>query len=103
CGMVNKALTPASCTPGAQTTMHCTVAASAAPQVVRVCEASRALGAGLACTYQDALANVSVDASGAGVTFTCPAARDAVETGGTYGLYTAPVFEDDAAAAVSCN
>ena len=83
--------------------MHCTVTASAAPQVVRVCEASRALGAGLACTYQDALANVSVDARGADVTFMCPAARDAVETGGTYGLYTAPVFEDDPAAAVICN
>ncbi|HEY8076549.1 MAG TPA: lysyl oxidase family protein [Labilithrix sp.] len=103
CGMTNDTpKKPASCTPGAKTTVHCTLPVGAAPQVVRVCEASRALGAGVACTFQDALANTSVDSKGADVTFNCPGARDSVETGGTYGLYTAPVFPDDAAAVVSC-
>jgi hypothetical protein len=29
------------------------------------------------------------------VSFVCPAARDAQETGGRYGLLTAPVFDGD--------
>jgi hypothetical protein len=91
------------CMPGASVTVHCSIPAGSAPQVVRLCEASAALGSGVACTHADALANASVDTSGADVTFTCPAARDAVETGGTYSLYTAPVFEDDAAQTVTCN
>ncbi len=102
CGLANDTPAPPTCTPGAKTTVHCTIPSGAAPQVVRVCEASRALGAGLACTYQDALANTTVDFNGANVTFTCPASRDSVETGGTYGIYTTPVFEDDASAVVTC-
>ena len=36
------------------------------------------------------------------LTFTCPAARDTIEIGGLYSLYTAPVVNGDAAAAVVC-
>jgi len=102
CDLQKPAAAPTACTPGAQKTVHCTIAAGAAPQVARVCEASKALGAGVACTYQDSLANAVVDGSGLDVTFTCPAARDAVETGGSFAIYTASVFPDDAPAAVTC-
>jgi hypothetical protein len=36
------------------------------------------------------------------VSFTCPAARDAVETGGEVALFTGAAFPDDATAAVTC-
>jgi hypothetical protein len=94
----------ASCTPGSKVTLSCTVAAGSAPQVARICEGSKSLGTGVACTFQDALGNVTVEAgTPTPVTFTCPTGRDSVETGGAYALYGGPVFTDDKAATITCN
>jgi hypothetical protein len=92
----------ASCTPGQTTQLTCTLSGGTAPQVVRVCEASRQIGAGTACTYQDSLANNTVDSGGATFTFTCPAARDAIETGGSYALYFGPAWNEDPSVTVNC-
>jgi hypothetical protein len=91
---------PSSCTPGTTVELRCSTA-STRPQVVRVCEGSRALGIGLPCTANEALASVTLDGTGT-LRFTCPAARDAVETGGTYGWLTGPLFPDDARADITC-
>ncbi len=91
------------CTAGATTTISCSGGTVAQPQVVRVCEASRALKTGVDCTFQDALANVVVEAGAKVVTFRCPTARDTREAGGKFTLYTAPVFEPDLARAITCN
>jgi hypothetical protein len=91
------------CTPGAQTTLSCTLPAGSTAQVARVCDYSIALATGIPCTYQDSLANVNVDpTAGATVTFTCPSARDATEVGGRYSLYAAPLFNDDAPQPITC-
>jgi hypothetical protein len=91
------------CTAGKTTSVSCTVPGGSAPQVVRLCEASKALGAGVACTSDDALENAEV-ASGTAttVTFICPKARDATEPGGSYAVYTGPSFTEDEAAKVTC-
>lgn len=92
-----------SCTPGAEATLSCTTESGAAPQVARVCEYSHALGAGTACTYQDASGNGVVESgTTASILFTCPGERDSAEPGGKVVLYTAPAYPDDAAKKVTC-
>ena len=91
-----------SCTPGAMTSLSCTVASSSAPQVARLCEFSAKLGVGSACTHGDAVGNGIVSGPGTTITFKCPAARDAFEPGGKVTLYSGAVFPDDAAAPVIC-
>jgi hypothetical protein len=92
---------PRSCTPGETVRLTCSVEQGAAPQTLRACEWSTALGAGVACAYQDALLN-RVITSRSEVIFTCPAARDAQEPGGNYLFYTAPAFPGDAPAMIRC-
>jgi hypothetical protein len=106
------ALAPANnllaCTPGAASTLKCSVPAGSTPQVARVCESSIALQSGTACKFNEALANGIVEAAADGgvstvsIPFTCPASRDTVEVGGKYSLYTAPVLTDDAPQTVTC-
>lgn len=90
------------CEPGKKVTLSCSAAAGSAPQVLRVCEASKLLGSGLACLHADALANTDAGSDAAAVSFTCPKARDASEPGGSYALYTGPSYPSDAAAAITC-
>ena len=67
-------------------------------QVVRICEASRVLGAGTACTAGDALAQGTIAVGEpADLSFTCPRARDAEETGGLYAVYVGQLDGDEAA------
>jgi hypothetical protein len=66
-----------------------------------VCENSVALGGVTACMYVDALATAVVEGAGTIATFTCPAARSDVETGG-YGYFAAPLLPDSALAAITC-
>lgn len=84
-------------------TLSCSVPAGSAPQVVRVCEASAVLQAGVACDTFDALALVDVE-DNAPVTLSvpCPGPRDAAEPGGLYAIYNAPSFGGDASTAVTC-
>lgn len=86
------------CRAGQPAVLSLQTAEEDAPQVVRVCERSAALDTGVACTYEDAVANVVVDAAATDVPFTCPFVRDAAEVdddGGNYALYAAPVWPDD--------
>jgi hypothetical protein len=91
------------CEPGESVKLSCSIDSDAAPQTIRVCEGSRALGAGVACVDKDALdsANLAADEP-AELRFECPDRRDATETGGRFALYTAPVWPDDEQATVSC-
>lgn len=86
------------CAPGSSVTLSCS--SSGAPQILRVCEMSAALGSGVACALKDALANTLVSAA-TQVQFTCPAVRDAPGTGG-YSMYQAPLHPWNSTDAVSC-
>lgn len=101
CGFT-EAYDDATCTPGEAVTMSCT--ATGGPAVLRVCEASHALDTGVACTYRDALGTGTAVDDGTDVTvaFTCPIARDTVEVGGRYALYTGPLVSGDNAGDVVC-
>jgi hypothetical protein len=90
------------CSPGEEVQLICQVEEDAPPQVLRVCEFSQVLGLGVACTFLDSLANRVIGSTRTNVTFTCPFIRDEQETGGRYAFYTAPVFDEDEAAEVSC-
>ncbi len=69
--------------------------------MLRVCDNSAKLG-GIACMYSAALANVIVSERGTPVSFTCPAARDAGEPGGSFAAYVAPILPADAPVRVTC-
>jgi hypothetical protein len=90
------------CTAGAPVTLTCTGGDAAKPQVVRVCETSRALGDAVDCELDDSLANVVVDAASVDVDVTCPAGRDTIETGGQVSIYTAPVLDSDGPVTITC-
>jgi hypothetical protein len=91
-----------SCTAGSTVAVSCTGGTTAKPQVVRLCETSRALGTGTDCVYRDARANLVLEGIPTISTFTCPAARDATEIGGQLAIYTAPVYTPDGTSAVTC-
>ena len=110
----------ASCVPGQSTTTTFSIPSGAAPQVVRLTEYSHALRSPIPARYEDSwvpyqpgvsdqpamLANVVIQPSAPTlVTFRCPSPRSGgvPEPGGTYSIYTAPVFPDDAPAAVTRN
>jgi hypothetical protein len=104
------------CVPGQPTTATFSIKAGSAPQVVRLTEYSHALGSPIPARFEDSwvplqpgvsdqpamLANAVVSSSTT-VTFTCPSPRSAgvPEPGGTYSIYTAPVFPDDPAVSVT--
>jgi len=75
-----------------------------APKVLRVCEISAQLGAGVACTYRDSLANVIVGKNDTDVSFSCPAVRDGAPGSGGYSIYEAPVLgsDPDSGKAIAC-
>lgn len=102
CGFTASA-TLLSCTAGQSVTVSCTGGTAAKPQVVRFCETSRALGAGVDCVHRDARANVVLEGVPTITTMQCPAARDAIEIGGQLAIYTAPVYEPDGTSTVTCN
>ena len=109
--------TAASCSPGVRTTVTFSTPAGSAPQVVRLTDYSHALKSPIPARWEDSwvplrpgfsdqpyrLANFIVGSVPRTVTFTCPRPRDggAGEPGGMFGMYTAPVFPDDPAAAVA--
>ena len=88
------------CEPGETVQRTFSLQETAALQVVRVCEISAALGSGLACTFEQALANTIISQEPTTVSFLCPQIRDEAETAGGYALYTAPIWPADAAQAV---
>jgi len=90
------------CTAGQPVSLTCTGGDASAPQVVRICETSRALATGVDCDFTDALANVVIDAASVDVDITCPIARDGTEIGGQIAVYQAPVLEDDGARTITC-
>lgn len=94
----------AACRAGQPTALSLRAAEDEAPQVIRVCERSAALGTGVACTYEDSLANVVLESQARTVAFTCPFLRDAADAGGDEGgnfsLYAAPAWPGDEAAPI---
>ncbi len=100
CGFAN-GKTLRDCAPGKKTTVRCAIDAGKSPQVVRLCEGSRVLGSGIPCTANDALGSAVVETS-ADIAFTCPSARDAAETGGTYAVMTGPLVPGGGNAEVTC-
>ncbi len=100
CGFTNKKQL-FNCTPGKQVTITCRIPQNNHPQMVRVCEGSRAHNVGIPCTYNDALANATINTQ-RDITFTCPKGRDDVETGGTFSYLFGQLFPHDPAAAVDC-
>jgi hypothetical protein len=101
CGFTAQS-TLVSCTAGQSVTLSCTGGSPTQPQVVRLCETSRALGGGVDCVHRDALANTVLEGVATLITTTCPAGRDATEIGGQLAIYTAPVYAPDGVTAVSC-
>lgn len=100
CGFVEQAEN-LYCEPGSTVTLSCSLPEGAAAQALRVCENSVALGGVTACMYVDALTTAVVDGEATVATFTCPAARSDVETGG-FGYFAAPLLPTDAPAPVTC-
>lgn len=90
------------CAAGSPLKLHCAVPAGSGPMTVRLCESSKVLGSGTACTHGFSLGNAVVTEAGLDVTFTCPAARDESEPGGLYSVYTSPLVDEDVAAPVTC-
>jgi hypothetical protein len=100
CGFSAQPFQMASCSPGQTVQLGCK--ADNAPQVLRVCEKSEALG-GVDCTYRGSLANVIVKSGGTTVNFTCPAVRDASVAGtGGYSVYRAPLLSSQPGEAIAC-
>ncbi len=89
------------CLPGAEVTLRCVGGSEAVPAAVRVCEASHALGA-IPCLYNDARVQVTQRGVAQDVTFTCPAARSAIELGGRAGVYLSPLVGGDDVSSVRC-
>lgn len=104
CGFSELTLADAdlTCQPGEPVTWNLRVMDEGAPQVLRVCEWSAVLGTGVACTYEEALANTVLHSELNNIAFTCPGVRDAgaEDPSGGYALYTAPVWPQDNAAPV---
>jgi hypothetical protein len=90
-----------SCAAGSTVTLQCKTEGS--KQVLRVCEASEALGTGIPCTYLNSASNTLIDGDAETLTFTCPAVRDAAVPGtGGYSMSHAPLLPSEASEAVSC-
>ena len=91
-----------SCAAGSTVTLHCKTGGS--KQVLRVCEASAALGTGIACTYLNSASNTIVDGGTETVTFACPAVRDALTKGaGGYAVQTSPLLPWQEREEISCS
>jgi len=90
------------CEPGEQVQLSCSLEDDGNFQVMRLCEYSTALGSGVACTFDEALANQIIGEGTAEVSFTCPAERDAAEPGGLYSLYIGSLLGDAESQPVSC-
>lgn len=99
CGFVEQA-EGLPCEPGGSVTLRCSLPEGAPAQALRVCENSVALAGVTACMYVEALASAVIQGA-TSVSFTCPAARSAIETGG-YGFFAAPLLPNTSPAPVTC-
>jgi hypothetical protein len=92
CGFTELPVENAACAPGDLVDLALPAKALVQPQILRVCEWSAQLGSGVACTFEDAVANLIVGRDENRVTFACPQVRDAEEFAGGYALYMSPVY-----------
>ncbi|MBX3191147.1 MAG: hypothetical protein KF819_29390 [Labilithrix sp.] len=93
------------CQVGSVQRLHCELQGSGPAQILRLCDYSQALGAGVPCRYEESIHNVAVDATASGgvdIAFACPAARGDGEPGGTVAIYTAAVVDGDPAVPIVC-
>ncbi len=79
------------CAPGERVTVACSVD-SDAPQVVRLCDYSHALGRGTACAAADALGGGLAAPEAVFEDVRCPTPRDPVEVGGRLSVYAGGLF-----------
>lgn len=101
CGFIRQGAL-VNCTAGATVKLSCSTTSNATPQVLRICETSKALNSAIACTYREARTNAVVDSRAVNISFTCPEAKDAVETGGQYSMLVAPMHVSDTLSNVTC-
>jgi len=90
------------CEPGEEVRLSCSLEDGGDSQVMRLCEYSAALGSGVACTFDGALANQIIGDGTDEVSFICPSERGETEPGGLYSLYTAALVSDGESRTVSC-
>ena len=102
CGFVEQG-NDFTCDPGETVSLDLRLSRNAEPQVARICEVSKVLGVGTACTFEDSLTNLIVAAGRETADFICPLPRPADEPGGLFALYSAPVFPADEPAAIQIN
>lgn len=108
CGFVEVTIddVDAICRPRQPVTLALRTAEEGPPQVLRVCERSAALDTGVACTFEDSLANAIVGPQATQISFSCPFVRDADQagdqrsTGASYSLYAAPLWPEDEASSL---
>lgn len=98
CGFTELPVADAACAPGALVETVLPAGLLAQPQILRACERSDRLGVGLACTFEDAVANVILSKDENRLAFSCPRVRDAEEFAGGYALYVAPLFPEGSSA-----
>jgi len=95
-----------SCTAGDRVRLQCRLpTANSKPHVVRICESSISLNSGTACRYTEPyiLANeIILSTAWQDVNFDCPTARDAIEVGGRYSIYSSPLLGTDPHKNVQC-
>jgi hypothetical protein len=92
-----------SCTPGTQVNLTCTSSAKGgAPQVLRICDKSTALGA-ISCTLLESRANAIVGSTPTQLSFTCPTVLDAAPGTGGYSWESAPLLPSQSSGQISCN
>jgi hypothetical protein len=90
-----------SCAAGSTVKLQCSTGGS--KMVLRVCEASEALGTGIPCTYLNSASNTIIDGDPETVTFTCPAVKDAAAAGtGGFSISGAPLLPSQPFEPVSC-
>jgi hypothetical protein len=90
-----------SCAAGSTVKLRCQTGGS--KQVLRICEASQALGTGIPCTYLNSASNTIIDGNTSTVAFSCPAVRDAPVAGtGGYSMSYAALLPEEDAETASC-
>ncbi|MDX1416045.1 MAG: hypothetical protein R3293_17745, partial [Candidatus Promineifilaceae bacterium] len=95
CGFTELPADDLSCIPGETVERTFTLQEEAELQALRVCERSAELGEGIACTFEESLANRTIGREPTTVSFTCPPIRDAAGTEGGYALFAAPIWPEE--------
>ena len=89
-----------SCTPGQPVVLTCSNGSD--PTLVRVCDHSEALAAGIACSFRQSLASSLVTEQRTELRTTCPSGRGVGEPGGTLAVFASALFGDAKSTQLRC-